>query len=281
MSEAKWWISAWPTRDPERMDQPMVTIGVGDFIVPVQFEATVVRKDSGGTIPDEFAGEWPPIRMQIEMQDAHPVVRELTIGKPPEPLLIVTGEQRARMSPDELDELSFNRGEGQSHRPHRPITAALVRELPIARLAKHAMLGVAVRFGDGPAAEWVVPRDVRDSAGFYRIGPGEVDDESQYGVYFGGIEPAWQELWSERMEALAAHVDRASAQRRRNRITDDLLEHVAQIYRAALAERRPPKKAVRAALHVSEATAGRYIMRARERGHLGKTVRGKKGEISQ
>src|SRR5204863_501422 len=33
-----------------------------------------------------------------------------------------------------------------------------------------------------------------------------------------------------------------------------------------------------AAEQVSEATAGRYIMRARGRGHLGRTVRGKKGE---
>jgi hypothetical protein len=83
------------------------------------------------------------------------------------------------------------------------------------------------------------------------------------------------------MEALAAHTERASMARRRNRITDDLLNEVARVYRQAIVDRRPPKKAIQQAWHVSEATAGRYIMRARERGYLGRTVRGKKGEISQ
>ena len=80
---------------------------------------------------------------------------------------------------------------------------------------------------------------------------------------------------------LVALADQSSATARRNRLTEDLLSEVAAVYRQAIAERRPPKKAVQAAWHVSEATAGRYIMRARQRGYLGRTVAGKKGELSQ
>jgi hypothetical protein len=253
---------------------------VDDFVVPVQFAATVIREDRHDESAHDPAGSWPPITMLIAMEGARPVVRQLTIGEPPEAPIIVTAEEQAQLSPEELDSL-LKQIESRAPRPQPAITASLLRELPLARLAKYAMLGVAVRFGEGPVGERVVPRDLRDGDGFYRIGPGEVDDEDQYGVYFFDAEPAWQELWSEQMEALAAHADRASTARRRNRITDTLLENVAQVYRQAIAERRHPKKAVQEAWHVSEATAGRYIMLARKRGYLGKTRRGKKGEINE
>jgi hypothetical protein len=115
---------------------------------------------------------------------------------------------------------------------------------------------------------------LRDDVGFYRVGPGGRPD--LYGVYVVD-SPASRGLWSEYLKILAARSEPAA--KRRSRITDDLLDRVARVYRRAIEERRPPKKAVAAAEQVSEATAGRYIMRARERGHLGRTVRGKKGEI--
>jgi hypothetical protein len=274
MSETRWWIrSSWPKVDPKEIDRPVLTVEVGDFILPWGFEALVIRANTRG----EFVGDWPPIRMQIVMEGARPVIRELTIGEPPEPPRVITEEDRERLSPEELERLL------ETNREKRPwaggaITATLLRELPLARLAKYAMLGVAHRRGQGPAFEPVVPGDLRDDAGFYRIGPGETELSDDYGVYIVDM-PAWEELWSEHMEALAAHVDRASTARRRNRISDELLARVAQVYRQAIAERRPPKKAVQATWHVSEATAGRYIMHARAQGYLGKTRRGKKGEI--
>lgn len=282
MSETRWWISAsWPRLvDPEEFDRIELTVKVGDFIVPKQFEATVIREDvrDDGT-PDESSPRWPPIRMQLQVENGRPVIWELTIGERPEPPVFFTPEDRTRLSPEELHDLFHPSGDRRlPPRRHVAITASLLRELPLARLAKYAMLGVAYRFGDGPAAEEVVPNDLRDDAGFYRVGPNEVPEE--YGVYIIDT-PAWQELWSDQMEALATQVDHASMQKRRNRITDDLLTGVAEVYRQAIAERRPPKKAVQTNWHVSEATAGRYIMHARERGHLGKTVRGKKGEISE
>jgi hypothetical protein len=282
MTETRWWIRArWPEVGRHGVDRVFVA-EVGDFIVPLQFEATVIRTDRSADTPAHAsARNWPPLTMVIAMQGARPVIRQLAIGEPPEQPFVLTSEDRERLSDEELEDL-FRLGPDEGPGRAQPaITASLLRELPLARLAKYAMLGVAFRRGEEPVAEPVLPRDFRDNTGFYRIGPGEVDDEDQYGVYFGGIEPAWEELWSEQMEALAARADNAATASRRNRITDDLLDEVAHVYRQAITDRRPPKKAIQQAWHVSEATAGRYIMRARERGYLGKTVRGKKGEISQ
>jgi transposase len=72
-----------------------------------------------------------------------------------------------------------------------------------------------------------------------------------------------------------------SKPKRRGQITDDLLQRVSRVYRRAIEEGLPPKRAVQAAEGVSEPTAGRYIQRARERGFLGQTARGKKGEESR
>ena len=174
---------------------------------------------------------------------------------------------------------SVNAAPGQSdgHRSKRPVTASLLRELPLARLAKHAMLGVAWRLGETKGEE-VVPWELRDDAGFYRIGPDEVPDD--FGLYLIDI-PAWDELWTDAMRALASEVDRRrTSVQRRNRITDELLERVAAVYRRAIDDGKPPKQAVALAESVSKATAGRYVMKARERGFLGATSPGKKGEVT-
>jgi hypothetical protein len=274
MSEARWWISAsWPTVDADEFDKPTLIVEIGDYRLPWAFEATVFRADVRG----EPVGDWPPIRMKVQMHGARPEIRELTIGAPPAPPLIVTGEERERLSDEQLEELARTHDEAYTQASRHSVTASMMRELPLARLARYAMLGVAHRVNEGP----VVPSDFRDGpGGSYRIGPGETELGDLYGVYIIDT-PAWEDLWSEHMQALAAQAERASTATRRNRITDEHLERVAHVYRRAIAERRPPKKAVREAWHVSEATAGRYIMRARERGYLGNTRRGKKGELDE
>lgn len=66
---------------------------------------------------------------------------------------------------------------------------------------------------------------------------------------------------------------------RRRRLTDDQLRRVAETYRRAVANGGWPKQVVAAEMHVSDSTAGRYVMEARRRGFLGKAPgRGKSGE---
>lgn len=66
---------------------------------------------------------------------------------------------------------------------------------------------------------------------------------------------------------------------RRRRLTDDQFRAVAAAYRRAVDHGNYPKQAVAAEMHVSESTAGRYIMEARRRGFLGKAPgKGKAGE---
>jgi hypothetical protein len=268
----RWWIRVdWPELE-RAVDEKEPVVEIEDFLVPRRFGVTVIRDDvREDWILGPFSDEWPEVTLEIEIDHSRPVIRELKIGEQAA-LVNADGE---RISPPDYNEGAVDRA---PPRPRRAINAALLRELPLARLAKHAMLGAAVRVGDGQGAEPVVPSDLR-TFGFYRVGPGEVDDA--YGIYYIDT-PTWHELWSEEMDALSAYVDRASKTARRNRITDDLLARVAEVYRRAIADgSKTPKQAVKEEFNVSVASAGRYIMRARERGHLGKTRPGKKGEIGE
>jgi hypothetical protein len=272
MPKAHWKIRASPPKvDPET---GFVVVTMGDFIVPVTFEATAVRDD---------VSDWPPITMQIAMDDSRPVVRRLTIGAD---RIQEDVELRRRSAPAGTDETQSERtarrevGGQRAPKRTRPINASFLREIPLARLAKHAMLGVAWRLGEAASADRVVPHELLDDAGFYALGLEGTELQDEYGVYLFD-QPAWDDLWTEHMQALAKEAEHPSAAPRRNRITDELLARVAQAYRHAIQEGRPPKKAVQAAERVSEATAGRYIMRARKEGHLGPTQPGKKGELAR
>lgn len=79
---------------------------------------------------------------------------------------------------------------------------------------------------------------------------------------------------------LLAELERETPRRPlRERRSDDFYKEVAEVYRKAIAERRPPRRAV--ADHnpyYTEAAAKRWIAEARKRGFLGPTVPGKKGE---
>jgi len=238
---------------------------VGDYYVLPRFNATVVRRDV-----DDF----PTVELEIEIADGRPVVTAFALR---------ADSSFAR----EQDGGAWTLTEA-GERPKRSITAALLRELPLARLAKYAMLGVAWRLGPS-GGEDVVPWELRDEHGFYEIGPDAFRDPMAYhrddpdlptadDVFAPWNEPS-VEPWTEEMKKLARELERSRAPRRRNRITDELLTGVAEVYREAMAEGRPPKKAVELAFYVSGATAGRYIMKARSRGFLGPTSPGRKGEL--
>ena len=63
------------------------------------------------------------------------------------------------------------------------------------------------------------------------------------------------------------------------RLPDELLEEVARVYRYALQRGLPPTEAVKEALDVSRSTAGRYVVRARRAGLLGRASPGVAGEL--
>jgi hypothetical protein len=74
------------------------------------------------------------------------------------------------------------------------------------------------------------------------------------------------DLYDERLDALLAR-------RRNRRITPDLLERVAEVYRA---DPTTPTKAVREAFFVSERQAANYVRKARDAGLLPQTTKGRK-----
>jgi hypothetical protein len=260
MSAARWWIRA------NRPDPGLPVVQVDDFLVPQRFEATVVRNDERiDFTQDELSSDWPTVTLQIEIQAGRPVIRQLTIASP----------QATGIQPAEEKSATDSATEQLSIPGGHPISASLLRDLPLGQLAKYAMLGVAVRRGQVPSSQSVVPDEIRDGSGFYRIGPDEF--VNNYGIR---IIDTPDLFWSEQMQTLAAFADQAARPPHRNRVSDELLQDVVQIYRQALNTGRPPKKAVQAALNVSQTAAGRYIMRARQQGHLGKTVPGKKGELT-
>ena len=59
--------------------------------------------------------------------------------------------------------------------------------------------------------------------------------------------------------------------------TDEALNAVAAVYRRALMVGEPPTKAVVDDLGLARSTAGRWVMKAREKGFLGSTTKGKAG----
>jgi hypothetical protein len=68
------------------------------------------------------------------------------------------------------------------------------------------------------------------------------------------------------------------APRERGRVTDETLQEVARVYREALIARRPPTREVEAVMHRSRSTAGRWVMRARQKGFLGSARPRRAGE---
>jgi hypothetical protein len=178
--------------------------------------------------------------MRIELQDGHPVIRELRI------------ESGASTS--------------------RPITSELLREMPLAQFARRAISAASYPRAKRQATEPATAAELRDEVSSYYLRP-----DPRWTVT---ADPAWRQFWSERQDAVHAYWQ-SHARPKRNRVSDALLERVAQVYRQAIATRRPPKKAVQSTFNVSEPTAGRYIARARARGFLGRTRPGKKGELDE
>jgi hypothetical protein len=66
--------------------------------------------------------------------------------------------------------------------------------------------------------------------------------------------------------------------RRGSPLNDEHLRQVTELYRAALERGDPPTQTVADEMHAARSTAARWVAKARERGLLGASVRGKAGE---
>jgi len=71
----------------------------------------------------------------------------------------------------------------------------------------------------------------------------------------------------------------AARPRKRRIITAGLLAEVAEVYRAAMTDGRPPTAAVGAHFTVAHSTAARWVREARQQGHLGAAQGPKPGEV--
>jgi hypothetical protein len=154
------------------------------------------------------------------------------------------------------------------------LTAETLRSLPLARLAKYATVAGFATFGTGPLRHDLWSRLAGARSGFSGLG-GDPDFVPPLITFSVADGQAAQKTVADSLSEL---VKQASHRGRRNVVSDELLQRVADVYRQAMEARRPPKTAVQQAESISAATAGRYIRRARDRGYLGKTTRGKKGE---
>jgi hypothetical protein len=90
----------------------------------------------------------------------------------------------------------------------------------------------------------------------------------------GGDAPTWFSFAEGSREAIG-QVQAARASRK-VKITDDLLQEVAKVYRANASDR--PTQAVASHFDRGHSAAALYIKRARERGFLGPAIKGKAGE---
>lgn len=104
----------------------------------------------------------------------------------------------------------------------------------------------------------------------YRAGVLAAAHHSKHGDPAPMTLEEWDDLWQERPDDLAGA--------KRPVLNDDHYRDVADIYRQAVSQRRPPTKAVASHWVRHSSTAARWVMEARKRGHLGPTRQGKAGE---
>lgn len=96
--------------------------------------------------------------------------------------------------------------------------------------------------------------------------------------YTDGAKPVPPEEGRERIEKAMGDVWKAAAPRRRRIITAELLAEVAEVYRSAMKDGRPPTAAVQEHFTVSHSTAARWVREARQQGQLGPAQGPKPGE---
>jgi hypothetical protein len=126
------------------------------------------------------------------------------------------------------------------------VTGDTLRRIPIARLVKLAVAS---------AARYYAPIEPGSEPVFHVFRPGPRD-----------------------AEFYAQYTEDARRPRRGSPLTDDHLQQVAGLYRAALERGDPPTQTIADELHAARSTAARWVSLARERGILGASLPGQAGE---
>jgi hypothetical protein len=152
-----------------------------------------------------------------------------------------------------------------------PLTGTVLRYLPIGDYVRRAAdaLGrwkIRARDPNGPLTLTVADEDGEPETHLLDAEP--FDDEHVAVPIAGGT------LTSDYRAA-------TRAPRERGRVSDEMLRETANVYRAALAAGKRPTQAVTREMHVSRATAGRWVAQARKRGFLGPARPRVAGEVRE
>jgi hypothetical protein len=143
------------------------------------------------------------------------------------------------------------------------LTGKLLRELPLESILREALSSLAVERSR-------LPREQIDPLREHDL---PVDAEGRVEV--------WTPLLGSAGGPAAFEADYAEAARSRGRgvrLTDEILERVASVYRAALKAGAPPTDAVKTAFDIPRSTAGRWVAETRRRGFLGPATPRRAGE---
>ena len=122
------------------------------------------------------------------------------------------------------------------------IKSEQLRHLPIGRLTREAVAGAARKM-DG---------------GMFRLVSTPVDEAAEF---------------------YNDYVQTACPVRKGSPVTEEHLRQVADAYRAAIEDGKPPTQTIADTMHASRPTAARWVQKARERGLLGAALPGRAGEV--
>lgn len=137
-----------------------------------------------------------------------------------------------------------------------PITGTTLRRIPLGRYLTHVSAHAVMRFTREP-------------------------NDGPLGPYTIAGQPAWPVYDAPRASDHGAVLDVLAGKRGARRgipLEESDLREVRDVYRAALDVGQPPTITVAQTMHVSRATASRWIAQAREQGYLGAAVPGRAGE---
>ncbi|HEY5832454.1 hypothetical protein [Streptomyces sp.] len=120
------------------------------------------------------------------------------------------------------------------------------------------------------------------------VDPDELAKESAENGW-GDLRSSWDEAartWQSQLKGFGRlNAERAEStsihRRRRNRITREHLEKVAEAYRKADADGAPPTRAVQQVFATTHSTAAKWVAQARKEGILGPAPGSRGGEISK
>ncbi len=143
-----------------------------------------------------------------------------------------------------------------------PINGRLVRSLPMGQILEAAREQVGVQLAEQAR---VGARRVRELV------------EARRPAH-GAVAEARLLTQAEKTKDLRAALESG---RRGRDLGEDHYREVAAVYAAALREGRPPTKAVQEHYTVEKSTAAKKVARARERGFLPKTTRGRAGSATE